>query len=116
MDFKEIEAFSEKDTGKNTFGNNYQRALGKEHTEGVIMYLHEFSEEYVRENMGYRKTSPKHNIMALFFHEDTGKFQLIDMQKIRAVKNVQPQSIAPSVNTEPHQEQDIPQPRKKSSK
>ena len=103
MDFKEIEAFYEKDASKNTLGNNYQNALGKKNLEGVVMYLHSFSEKFVHETMGFKKTSPKHNVMALFFHEDTGKLQLLDMQKIRATRYGQPQSIAPSATTEPHQ-------------
>lgn len=115
MDFKEIEAISEFDASKNTLGNNYQGALGKNHTEGVAIYLHNFSENFVSENMGFRKTSPKHNILALFFHEDSGKLQLIDMQKIRAVHYGQPQSIAPDVSTEPHHHNTVAQPAEKSS-
>lgn len=103
MDFKEISAKDEKDAGKNTLGNNYQDALDKKLVEGVVIYLHNFSNDFVIKNMGFRKTSPKHNIPALFFHESTGKFQLIDMKKIRAARFEQLRSIAPDVAIEPYQ-------------
>ena len=52
----------------------------------------------------------------LFFHEDSGKIQLIDMQKIRAVRKRQSSSIAPGVSAEPHQDKDTSQTEKKSSR
>ena len=89
MDFKEIDALSEKEAGKNTLANNYRKAMHKRNTEGVVIFLHSFSEKYVFKNMESR-TSEHHNGLALFFHEDTGSLQLIDMQKIRAIHKERP--------------------------
>lgn len=82
MDFKEIKAFSEKEIGKNTLGSNYQNAMRKQNVQGVAFFLHNFSNQFVRKNME-GKTSTGKNGFALFFHEDTGRLQLIDMEKIR---------------------------------
>ena len=88
MDFKEIKAFYEKDAGKNTLTNNYKDGMKKKNSEGVVIYLHSFSNEYVRNKME-GKTSENHNGLALFFHENTGTLQLIDMKKIRTAHNEQ---------------------------
>ena len=89
MDFKEVGVFSEKDAGKNILGNNYQNGIHKLHSEGVAVFLHEFSNEYGFTHME-GKTSQTHNGLALFFHEDTGKLQLIDMKKLRTAHEEQP--------------------------
>ena len=101
MDFKEIEALDEWSIGKNTFGKNYQDAMRKENSAGVAMYIHNFSDNFVYKNM-IKKTSPTKNGMALFFHEDTGKLQLIDMEKVRASHYRNLQIIPLDVSTEKH--------------
>lgn len=88
MDFKEIAAFSEKETGKNTLGNNYRSGIHKLHSEGVVIFLHDFSTDYVFAHME-NKTSETHNGLALFFHESTGDLQLIDMKKLRTAHTEQ---------------------------
>lgn len=82
MDFKEVKAFSEIDATKNTLGNLYQKGMKKAYVKGVVIFLHNFSNEFVINNME-GKTAPSKNGLALFFHEDTGTLQLIDMEKIR---------------------------------
>ncbi len=82
MDFKEVNALSEKEVGKNTLGSHYQNAMKKAHVQGVVIYVHNFSNEFVMQNM-VGKTSTSNNGLALFFHENTGSLQLIDMKKIR---------------------------------
>lgn len=116
MDFKEIKAKDEKEIGKNALGHNYQDGMHKAHSEGVAIYLHRFSNGFVANHMGADKTSPTHNGIALFFHEDSGTFQLIDMQKIRAAYKKQLQSTAPNVSTEPHHDKDTTRLHKKSRK
>lgn len=101
MDFKEIEALDEQSVGKNTFGKNYQEAMRKENSAGVAMYIHNFSENFVYKNM-IKKTSPTRNGMALFFHEDTGNLQLIDMENVRASHYRKIQIITSSVSSEKH--------------
>ncbi len=90
MDFKEIQAFNESEVGKNTIGNSYQDGIHKNYTEGVVIFLHNFSDDFIYNAME-GKTSTRHNGMALFFHEDTGSLQLIDMKKIRTVHEEQSQ-------------------------
>lgn len=82
MDFKEIKAFSEKEIGKNTLGGQYQNAMRKQNVQGVAFFLHNFSNQFVKKNM-VDKTSTGKNGFALFFHENTGFLQLIDIKKIR---------------------------------
>lgn len=102
MDFKEITAFYEKAASKNTLGLNYRDGMRKKHSEGVALFLHNFSETFVTKNMGFKETRRGKNGLALFFHEDTGKFQLIDMRKIRAAHFERPLSRrAPDVSIEP---------------
>lgn len=115
MDFKEITARSEKDASKNTLGNNYQNGIHKKFSQGVAIYLHNFSNDFVKTHMSGEKTSPTHNGLALFFHEDTGTFQLIDIQKVRAAYIKQLQGIAPAVSSEPHQMNNNSQNIEKSS-
>ena len=138
MDFKEIKALNEHEIGKNALGHNYQDGIHKAYSEGVVIYLHNFSEGFVKNNMSFEKTSPTHNGIALFFHEDSGKLQLIDMEKVRAAhfeQNMprktpdtfiepsdikiacleQLQSTAPDVSIEPHQLNNISQRDEKSS-
>lgn len=88
MDFKEIAAKTEFEATKNTLGKNYQKGMKKKNTEGVVLYLHNFSNEFVTKNM-ISKTSTEKNGLALFFHESDGTFQLLDMQKIRAAHKEQ---------------------------
>lgn len=100
MDFKEIAAKTEFEATKNTLGKNYQKGMKKKNTEGVVLYLHNFSNEFVTQNM-ISKTSTEKNGLALFFHESDGTFQLLDMQKIRAAHLEQLQSRrTSSANTE----------------
>ena len=86
MDFKEIEAFSEKDAEKNTIGNSYRDGASKKHSEGVVMLLHDFSKKYVEETMKRElfegKISENQNKLALFFHENTGTLQLLNMKEM----------------------------------
>ena len=105
---------------------------------GYSANLHNFSEGFVKNNMSFEKTSPTHNGIALFFHEDSGKLQLIDMEKVRAAhfeQNMprktpdtfiepsdikiarleQLQSTAPDVSIEPHRLNNISQRNEKSS-
>lgn len=89
MDFKEIHAIFEKDVTKNTLGKNYQNGMRKEHSAGVAFYLHNFSNEFVTKNMGFKETRRGQNGIALFFHENSGSLQLLDMQKIRAAHKKQ---------------------------
>lgn len=117
MDFKEAKAFYEKDATKNTLGNNYQNALSKNYSQGVVMLLHNFSNEFVTNTMTWDKTSSKHkNGFALFFHEDTGTLQLIDMEKIRASHFKKPSCMAPNVSIEPQQKNIIKHLQKMSIK
>lgn len=101
MDFKEITARSEKNVSKNTLGHSYRNGMSKSHSAGIAVYLHSFSNKFVSENMTAERTSPTHNGLALFFHEDRGTFQLIDMQKIRAAYKKQLQSTTPDDSIEP---------------
>ena len=102
MDFKEIEAWSEAEVGKNALGKNYQKGMKKEYSAGVVLYLHNFSTKFVYKNIE-AKTSPTKNGLALFFHEDTGTLQLIDMQKIRAAHEEQPDiGTTPGTSSEHH--------------
>ncbi len=116
MDFKEISARSEKKATKNTLSHSYQNGIYKQFSQGVAIYLHNFSNNFVRLHMTGEKTSPTHNGLALFFHEDTGTFQLIDMQKIRAAYKKQLQSTTPSVSTEHCQNKYTSKTYKKSRK
>ena len=84
MDFKEIEALNENVVGKNSVGNRYQDGMKKKPTAGVAIFLHNFSNQYISKHME-SKTKPSNNGLALFFHEDTGTLQLIDMKKIRTI-------------------------------
>ncbi len=84
MDFKEIEALNENVVGKHTVGNRYQDGMKKKPTAGVAIFLHSFSNQYISEHME-GKSNPSNNGLALFFHEDTGTLQLIDMKKIRTI-------------------------------
>lgn len=88
MDFKEVKAYSENEVGKNTLGGQYQNAMRKQQVQGVAFFLHNFSTQFVKKNME-GKTSSGKNGFALFFHEDTGRLQLIDMKKIRTVHEEQ---------------------------
>lgn len=117
MDFKEINAINEEYASTNTLGNNYQNGINKNHSKGVAMYLHNFTNEFVSETMTWEKTSSKENAngLALFFHEDTGALQLLDMQKIRASHFEKPFCMTPGENTEPQQSNDISQLVKKST-
>ena len=102
MDFKKIEAKTEKEASKNRLGSDYRDGMRKKHTEGVVLLLHCFSENFVTKNMSFKQTRRGNNGLALFFHENTGKLQLIDMKKIRAAHLKQLSSrSAPSVTTEP---------------
>ncbi len=102
MDFKEIKAFYEKDASKNTLGLNYRDGMRKQHSGGVALLLHNFSESFVKDNMGFKETRRGNNGVALFFHENTGNFQLINMKKIRAAHFERPLSRrAPDVAIEP---------------
>ena len=47
MDFKEIEAFYEHDTSKNSLGRNYRDGMRKEKSEGVVIYLHNFISNFI---------------------------------------------------------------------
>lgn len=76
----------------------YRNTLPKEHNEFVKMQL---QKEY--------------DTVTKTYHEDTGKFQLINMKKIRTVHNKQSQSITPSVTTEHHQNNYISNKNNKSS-
>ena len=102
VDFKEIKAFYEKDATRNTLGNEYQRGMKKVNSEGVVIFLHNFSESFVRKNMGFKKTRPGKNGLALFFHEDTGTLQLIDMKKVRAAQLERPMSSRTSGESAEH--------------
>lgn len=102
MDFKEIEAETEQVASKNRLGADYRDGMRKSHSEGVVLLLHQFSETFVRDNMQFKETRRGNNGLALFFHEDTGKLQLIDMEKIRAAHTERLASrSAPSVSAEP---------------
>ena len=110
VDFKEVEAFYETGVSTNRIGSDYKDAMKKSHTKGVIILLHNFSEKYVTLNMGFEKTRRTNNGIALFFHENTGKFQLIDMEKVRAAhfEQLQQRSTS-SASTEPADKTNIPQ-------
>ena len=114
MDFKEISAFTEQEASRNTLGNNYKDGMRKSMCKGVAMYLHDFSNAFVRNNMGFEKTKQKNNGLALFFHEDTGLLQLIDMEKVRAVHFEQLSGRAPETNSEPPDNSTITHTVKKS--
>lgn len=102
MDFKEIEAKTELEVGKNALGSNYQKGMKKENTEGVVLYLHDFSKEFVVKNM-VGKTATEKNGLALFFHESDGTLQLLDMQKIRAAHKEQALAgTTPGTSSEHH--------------
>ena len=116
MDFKEIEAFYEHDTSKNSLGRNYRDGMRKEKSEGVVIYLHNFSNEYTSEHMKFEQTRRGNNGLALFFHEDTGALQLIDMEIIRAAHFEQLSSRkAPDVSAEPLDKLSIASLNKKSN-
>lgn len=102
MDFKEIKAFYEKDASKNTLGSEYRRGMRKNNSEGVAIFLHNFSEKFVRENMKFKETRRGNNGLALFFHEDTGNLQLIDMEKVRAAQLERPMSRRTSGESAEH--------------
>ena len=117
MDFKEISAHFEQDVSDHTLGANYKDGMRKAFSEGVAIYLHNFSDDFVRKNMGFRETRRRHNGLALFFHEDTGSLQLIDMEKIRAATLAQPQSRrAPDISTELPDKSNISQSGEKSTR
>lgn len=102
MDFKEIETVNEQDVSKNSIGRNYRDGMRKTHSEGVVIYLHNFSTEYVHKNMDFKQTRRGNNGLALFFHENTGELQLIDMKKIRAAHTEQLASRkAPDMTSNP---------------
>lgn len=61
-----------------------QDGMKKKPTAGVAIFLHNFSNQYISKHME-SKTNPSNNGLALFFHEDTGTLQLIDMKKIRTI-------------------------------
>lgn len=117
MDFKEIEAIYEKDASTNRLGSNYRDGMRKNHSEGVVLLLHNFSEDFVRENMGFKETRRGNNGLALFFHEDTGSLQMINMKKVRAAHFEQPSSrSAPDASIEPTDKSNIPQSGEKSTR
>ena len=102
MDFKEIDAESEKEASKNRLGSDYRNGMRKNHSEGVVLLVHNFSEQFVSSNMDFKQTRRGNNGLALFFHENTGTLQLIDMEKIRAAHFERPLSRrAPDVAIEP---------------
>ncbi len=103
MDFKEIEAINENMVGKHTVGNRYQDGMRKKPTAGVAIFLHNFSNQYISKHME-GKTNPSNNGLALFFHEDTGSLQLIDMKKIRTIHNEQSFKVGtpPGTSSEQH--------------
>ncbi|MBP5359803.1 MAG: hypothetical protein J6Y69_11560 [Treponema sp.] len=116
MDFKEVTAFYETQATKNTLGANYKDGMRKRFSNGVAIFLHEFSNDFVSKSMDFKETRRGKNGLALFFHEDTGSFQLFDMQKIRAAKLRQPLSRrAPDVSIELPDISNIPHSIKKSS-
>lgn len=116
MDFKEIAAKTEFEATKNTLGKNYQKGMKKENTEGVVLYLHNFSNEFVTKNMGFTETRRGNNGLALFFHESNGILQLLDMKKIRAAHLEQLRSRrTSSANTEHPDTSTIKQTEEKSS-
>ena len=114
MDFKEISAIHEYEATHNTLGNNYKDGMRKLMCRGVAIYLHDFSNNYVRNNMGFEKTKQKNNGLALFFHEDTGTLQLINMEKIRAAHFEQLSGRAPRITSEPPDNSTITHKVKKS--
>ena len=102
MDFKEIDAESEKEASKNRLGSDYRNGMRKNHSEGVVLLVHNFSEQFVSSNMDFKQTRRGNNGLALFFHENTGTLQLIDMEKIRAAHFEQPSSrSAPGTKPNP---------------
>lgn len=102
MDFKEIAAKTEFEVGKNALGSNYQKGMKKQNAEGVVLYLHSFSNEFVVKSM-VGKTSTEKNGLALFFHESDGTLQLLDMQKIRAAHKEQALAgTTPGTSSEHH--------------
>ena len=102
MDFKEIDAESEKEASKNRLGSDYRNGMRKNHSEGVVLLVHNFSEQFVSSNMDFKQTRRGNNGLALFFHENTGTLQLIDMEKIRAAHFEQPSSrSAPGIKPNP---------------
>lgn len=115
MDFKEIKAKTEKEATKNTLGDNYKDGMRKKFSQGVAVFLHQFSNNFVSKNMGFMETRRKNNGLALFFHEDTGKFQLLDMQKIRAAYKKQLHRRAPDISIEPPDTLNVSQNLKLSS-
>ena len=116
MDFKEIDAQNETEASKNRLGADYRDGMRKKHTEGVVLLIHCFSESFVKANMGFKQTRRGNNELALFFHEDTGKLQIIDMKKIRAAHFEQPLSrSAPGISAEPADNTSIHQSQEKSS-
>ncbi len=95
---------------------NYKDGMRKRFSNGVAIFLHEFSNDFVSKSMDFKETRRGKNGLALFFLEDTGTFQLFDMQKIRAAKLRQPLSRrAPDVSIELPDISNIPHSIKKSS-
>lgn len=105
-----IDYFTANGVSPHRIGSDYKDAMRKSHTKGVIILLHNFSEKYVTQNMGFEKTRRTNNGIALFFHENTGTFQLIDMEKVRAAhfEQLQQRSTS-SASTEPADNTNIPQ-------
>lgn len=61
MDFKEVDAENEEEASKNRLGSAYRNGMRKNHSEGVVLFLHNFSEQFVTGNMSFKETRRGNN-------------------------------------------------------